>query len=493
MTSSIPTPFPNSTSSAENAQPAAALDTFISAQSGATNQSAGADFSAMLDSSSSQAANTAAVQGHAEDSAAVGASDANSKDASHSSPSETASPAGAKRDVAEAVAAMLSPLWAQALPIPQVAAAAANSGGKSPVGEVVVQGQAPGASIATVADAPLGSASMAASMPGLYGKIAAAMSAETGEGLPAAPVGAPAVTAKGQRQAAQPGLMPSNGTIASPIALAAPSLVPGLSRYAEKFAANEVPAGSGAHSSEVSSKKNFVVTEEQEVNGGNQRDGIGIAKPSANMPTSSTGSRQIGATPEVTPAVAPSVETLGGTSAAQAPVPASSAPITPTLAPVLALRAVETVLNVVDAQQVGTGQGGAVKLDFNFGGEALAVHVQMRGGEVHTEFRTNSSELRSALSSQWNVSAGQRDAEGVRLVEPVFSSGQGGSSTANGSSATANFSFQQGSQQQPPSAHQPASLRSGRSSIPVPSPDAQDSVPASSILHPTSLHLAAVA
>jgi hypothetical protein len=239
-------------------------------------------------------------------------------------------------------------------------------------------------------------------------------------------------------------------------------------------------------------KKNFLVADAQDVKSDGQRDGTGIAKAGADMPASPTSSHPTAVTPGVTPSASPSVAGLGGAFVSPFQAPASPASITPTLAPVLALRAVETVLNVVDAQQVGSGQGGVVKLDFNFGGEALAVHVQMRGGEVHTEFRTNSTELRSALSSQWSVAAGQRDADGVRLVEPVFSSAQGGSSTANGNSATTSFSSQQqGSQQQASTGAQPAPIRFGRSTAPL--PDAEDPVPASASFHPTSQHLAAVA
>jgi hypothetical protein len=386
---------------------------------------------------------------------------------------------------------MLTPLWIQALASqPLVAPATGGAGGKALAVGVMAQGSGAAAAPlpSTAIETTQGTNSIVASLPGLYGRIAAAMNASVGAASPDALGGTAATGAKSQKPPVQ--VIPTQaggGTTAS--VASAPQ---GNPRYSENFAGGDGPRNMAPVSAQTSLKKNFVVAEGQDVNDGSQRDGIGTAKGSATMPAPSTGSQPVAVIPEVTPGASPSVTTLIGAVVPPSQTQTSQTPITPTLAPVLALRAVETVLNVVDAQQVGSGQGGSVKLDFNFGGEALAVHVQMRGGEVHTEFKTNSTDLRSALSSQWSVAAGQRDADGVRLVEPVFSSAQGGSSTANGNSAAGNFSSpQQGSQQQAASSAQQVSLRSGRSTAPL--PDSEDPVPASPSFHPTSQHLAAVA
>jgi len=212
------------------------------------------------------------------------------------------------------------------------------------------------------------------------------------------------------------------------------------------------------------------------------------------MPIPFSLSRQMADTTGTTAGSPVSAVIQAGTATQQAPATPPAAPITPTLAPVLAQRAVETVLNVVDAQQVTSSQSGTVKLDFTFGGEALAVHVQMKGGEVHTEFRTNSPELRSALSSEWQAAAGHRDADGLKLAEPVFSSGNGGSSTSGGSSNTEGFAFQQqNSRQQPQASPDAPFLRSSRPAVAVADGASEQSSTAPSVANRTSLHLAAVA
>ena len=268
-----------------------------------------------------------------------------------------------------------------------------------------------------------------------------------------------------------------------------------LSAGPEKIAAQPGVYPSPPKTAAALSKKNFLVVEDKGVMASGQHAGIGGAKSGSPMPVPFTMSHL---TPESTGSVSGPTMTpvtgVGGSvsQAAQAP---AAAPITSTLAPVLAQRAVETVLNVVDAQQVSAGQGGMVKLDFNFGGQALAVHVQMRGGEVHTEFRTNSPELRSALSSEWKAAAGQRDPEGVRLVEPVFSSGENGSSTANGFGDAQSFSFQQqNSRQQTPAQSEAGFVRSPLAVVPAPDDAGEnEAIPQQSMANRTSLHLAAVA
>ncbi len=257
---------------------------------------------------------------------------------------------------------------------------------------------------------------------------------------------------------------------------------------AEKFAATSQAGRVVAGWAKSPPEKNFLMHGDQSVKSEVESDGIGGAKSGPNMPSAYTISRAAAGTQAVVEPVVPMGEPQASPAVGQAP----ALPVTPTLAPVLAQRAVETVLNVVDAQEAKAGQGGIVKLDFNFGGEALAVHVQMRGGEVHTEFRTNSAELRTALSAEWRAAATQRDPEGVRLVEPVFASGESGSSTSNASDG---FSPQNHSSQhqQPQGAGVPASLRPFRSAGPSLLGDPADLPSQSPVMLPTSLHLAAVA
>lgn len=87
-----------------------------------------------------------------------------------------------------------------------------------------------------------------------------------------------------------------------------------------------------------------------------------------------------------------------------------------------AAAAVHAVVEVAEAQAASRLQSvPAVTLRFDFQGEPLSVRVEMRDGEVRTEFRTNSPELSSALAHEWRAVAVQSDA-GPRLADPVFSS-----------------------------------------------------------------------
>jgi hypothetical protein len=103
----------------------------------------------------------------------------------------------------------------------------------------------------------------------------------------------------------------------------------------------------------------------------------------------------------------------------------------------VARRAVESVLNVAD--QLATSEQRSVRLQFTVGGEELAVRVEFRGDKIHTTFRTDSSELRSALAHEWqSVSAVQNGVRTQRLADPVFasnSSGNGQSFSSDSGSA----------------------------------------------------------
>lgn len=117
-------------------------------------------------------------------------------------------------------------------------------------------------------------------------------------------------------------------------------------------------------------------------------------------------------------AVAPMLSAVDATSLAPATAP------TRDQATALAHRAVEAVESVVDAQIAARLQPApGVSLRFRVGQEDLAVRIELRGGEVHTEFRTDSAELRHAVTTEWRAMSARADAP-VRLVDPVFASHQ---------------------------------------------------------------------
>lgn len=513
MTSFIPAPFSNNPVSPGGSQNDAQIGALASSigtptQGDPDNAGAQANFESLLNPAAGAgtplATNVAVPSPSqaASDPAAVSQPGVRikdlSSDAGSGAPEETGQVTGIRglrRDLAETIAAILSPFWT---PMPQPAPLSggtqANGGslgatGAGPSEKADAGSVLPEAAAMGFPTDPWGGS---AQVQGIYGKIAATIKAGTVE--------APSLGSAMPSTANVPGQTPA-GQSAAPIAVGLTAQLAvaadsgaeqSLAPYMEKIAAGPSGGPVAPARADGGAKKNFLMSSSQKVKGGSGPDGIGIAETSANMASSYSNSRPMAGPTADTIADAAAGGTLSGASVGQA----LSSPVTPSLAPVLAQRAVETVLNVVDAQQTTAGQGGIVKLDFNFGGEALAVHVQMRGGEVHTEFRTNSPELRSALSSEWHAAAGQRDPEGVRLVEPVFASSESGTSTANGSSSNGEYLPQKQNPQQEQQSQdggQLESFRASRASALRLVQDESTGSPSSPVIPSTSLHLAAVA
>ena len=82
---------------------------------------------------------------------------------------------------------------------------------------------------------------------------------------------------------------------------------------------------------------------------------------------------------------------------------------------------VENVLAVVDAQaNQAAGARSSVNLQFKVGGEDLAVRVELRGTEVHAQFRTESPELRAAIAQEWSAITSGPAEHNLRMLDPVF-------------------------------------------------------------------------
>jgi len=159
----------------------------------------------------------------------------------------------------------------------------------------------------------------------------------------------------------------------------------------------------------------------------------------------------------------------------------------------LAHQAVETVQTLVATQREQAAQGGVVTLNFKFGQDDLSVRVQLRAGEVRTQFSTNSPELRAALTTEWQSANRSVGVAGLRLAEPDFVPAAGSTGSQTGGFAQGQFSSQQQAQQQ---AQTPASallpeLRALRPlTTETPAADTSASI---TVVQPTSLHLTAVA
>jgi hypothetical protein len=92
-------------------------------------------------------------------------------------------------------------------------------------------------------------------------------------------------------------------------------------------------------------------------------------------------------------------------------------------------QAVESALQVSDLQAASSqGAQSSVNLHFNVSGEDLSVRVALQGGQLHTQFSTDSGELRTALAHEWRATP---EAAGpVRFAEPVFTAGSRGDQRA---------------------------------------------------------------
>ncbi len=167
----------------------------------------------------------------------------------------------------------------------------------------------------------------------------------------------------------------------------------------------------------------------------------------------------------------------------------------------MARRAVETVTSVVEAQATSKLQPvPSVQLKFKIGHEDLAVRIALRDGVVHTEFRTDSPELRAALQQEWKAVTAQPESA-LRYLEPVVlaaSSSQGGTNSfaqqqqqqSPGQSAAQQQQQQQQQQQARAAAEFFGSV--SRSTPFQPREGGAASTVAAAVL-PTSVHLSAVA
>jgi hypothetical protein len=178
----------------------------------------------------------------------------------------------------------------------------------------------------------------------------------------------------------------------------------------ENFAADPRNSFRAPRWSVSSPLKSALVAGGKQVEQGGDTLGIGGAKQTA-MPSGSLLERSSVADSTVVHAGA-AVDGLRSEPAALPPMVAM---------PSTAQRAVEAALAATE--RFSARDQHSVTLQFTVGGNELNVRVELRGSEVHTTFRTDSPELRSALSAEWQSVTTQSNADRtVRLATPVFSS-----------------------------------------------------------------------
>jgi hypothetical protein len=239
----------------------------------------------------------------------------------------------------------------------------------------------------------------------------------------------------------------------------------------EKIAAQGARTAGPASATIRGPDKKILSPDSKQVTNHNDNLGTTVAKVSPSMPTASQTERQ----PTAMLASAPA------SGIAAAAKNASADPQAATTQMGVAQRAVEAALS--SAEIFNSGAHKAVNLQFSVGNTDLSLTVQMRNGEIHTTFSTDSADLRSDLAHAWQ-SATPTSGGSLRLADPVFTS----PGSADGGSA-----FQQrGDQSNAESAQQSqGGSTSNASAAPVSAnAGSTDESPASLA---TSLHLQAFA
>lgn len=191
-------------------------------------------------------------------------------------------------------------------------------------------------------------------------------------------------------------------------------------------------------------ERNFEFTGDKQVKSRSPQAGIGVAQADSIMPAAPTEEPRAARKPQDTSVLPVRAEFQ----VAQTPAERITAPAPGPAGQTFAERAVDTVTGLVEAQFSASMQkSGSVHLRLKFGGEDLSVHVAIRDGAVHTDFRTDSAPLRAAIEREWHTVATASPEQMQRYAEPVFGTGSAHSNS--------NSPFSQGdSRQQTAQQHQ---------------------------------------
>jgi hypothetical protein len=244
---------------------------------------------------------------------------------------------------------------------------------------------------------------------------------------------------------------------------------------AEKIAASPQNAGSAPAQGAKGQDKKILPADSKPVTESNEAVGIAVAKVAPVMPTAAPTERPPSAIVAPVPVLAVSSSSSQASGTTQGAVSQQG----------IAQNAVDAAISA--AESLSTGNQQAVNMQFSVGNADLSLRVELKNGEIHTTFRTDSADLRLDLQHEWQSANPGSGTGSVRLAEPIFTSSGNASSSAAGE-----FAQQRGGQGRPDSSpstsgnpglgsHSPASAQEA---------EAPARMPAS---HSTSLHLQAFA
>ncbi len=186
---------------------------------------------------------------------------------------------------------------------------------------------------------------------------------------------------------------------------------------AEKIAAPAIQSGERFPDLVLPDKKDFLNTGYAAVTKPAASVGIGVAQVAAVMPAVAPNRSKTATAAAVVPVLSASPES----SRALSFDPGAPAPEVSLRG---AMTAVVTAVAALDRHE-GLGQN-MLDLQFHVGDQRLALRVELRDGTVHTTFHTESAEMRSALTQEWQAVVPPAVSREIRLAEPVFSSSPGG-------------------------------------------------------------------
>jgi hypothetical protein len=194
---------------------------------------------------------------------------------------------------------------------------------------------------------------------------------------------------------------PANDRAAIPSTAAKPA--------APRVVDSAIPTGDDAYG-----EKNVLTSSPEKGRGTDESVGIGVADSALAMPVEYF-TRPTRTWREHVPALVERVVSVDLSLSRPTPEAAPADPAT------TAHQAVATVLNLVETHEARMQAGThTVTLQFRVGGDDLAVRVELRDGAVHTQFRTDSTELRLALAREWQAVSTQMPDRPLRLTEPTF-------------------------------------------------------------------------
>lgn len=193
----------------------------------------------------------------------------------------------------------------------------------------------------------------------------------------------------------------------------------GVSDREAKFAVkmNRLPEATAATTEDA--VKSFLTPEERELAQRERPLGTGVAKSDTVMFDRSAATPIAHPAFEYAPVAVEASSAVGSVASAaefrpgSAEAPGQTTPVSD------AHHAVEVVLHTID--RVAEREQTSVKLELSVGDAELEVRVQRHADEIRTTFRTDSSELRDALSQEWHAITAASADRGVRLAPPVFS------------------------------------------------------------------------